>query len=144
MHIIRRSSRTIRFTRLYSGSPLSYRAPLLHDYSPDSLDTPLLPPSNTLLPRTEPTLSSLSESSAQSQKDDAVTKARVVFGSRLAGPAQRRAEINALSRNVAGVLVPPRPEEPDNCCMSGCVNCVWDIYRDEMEEWELSVVWYLI
>ena len=36
---------------------------------------------------------------------------------------------------VAGVLVPPRPDEPDNCCMSGCVNCVWDRYRDEVEHW---------
>lgn len=36
---------------------------------------------------------------------------------------------------VAGVLLPPRPDEPDNCCMSGCVNCVWDRYRDELEEW---------
>lgn len=36
---------------------------------------------------------------------------------------------------VAGVLVPPKPEEPDNCCMSGCVNCIWDTYRDEMETW---------
>lgn len=33
------------------------------------------------------------------------------------------------------MLVPPRPEEPDNCCMSGCVDCVWDRYRDEMEVW---------
>jgi predicted nucleic acid-binding Zn-ribbon protein len=31
--------------------------------------------------------------------------------------------------------VPPKPEEPDNCCMSGCVNCVWDRFRDELEEW---------
>lgn len=36
---------------------------------------------------------------------------------------------------IAGILVPPKPEEPDNCCMSGCVNCVWDRFRDEMEEW---------
>lgn len=28
-----------------------------------------------------------------------------------------------------------RPQEPDNCCMSGCVNCVWDTYREEVEEW---------
>lgn len=58
-----------------------------------------------------------------------------MFGSRLAGPAERRAELDRKSVNIAGVLVPPRPEEPDNCCMSGCVNCVWDRYRDELEEW---------
>ena len=59
----------------------------------------------------------------------------MIFGSRLAGPAERRDEIGLRSTNFAGVLVPPRPLEPDNCCMSGCVNCVWDRYRDEMEEW---------
>ncbi|KAK1836773.1 oxidoreductase-like protein [Podospora conica] len=65
-------------------------------------------------------------------------QARVVFGSSLAGPAERAerlAAIRSRSRMVAGVRVPPRPDEPDNCCMSGCVNCVWDRYRDEMEEW---------
>ncbi|KAI1468981.1 oxidoreductase-like protein [Daldinia caldariorum] len=65
-------------------------------------------------------------------------KARIIFGSRLAGPAERAERLAAIrnrSTLIAGVLVPPRPEEPDNCCMSGCVNCVWDRYRDEMEEW---------
>lgn len=65
-------------------------------------------------------------------------KARIVFGSRLAGPIERAERLAALrkrSTTIAGVLVPPRPDEPDNCCMSGCVNCVWDRYRDEMEEW---------
>lgn len=65
-------------------------------------------------------------------------RAALVFGSRLAGPierANRLAEIRKRSTRIAGVLVPPRPTEPDNCCMSGCVNCVWDRYRDEMEEW---------
>ncbi|KAI1760018.1 oxidoreductase-like protein [Hypoxylon sp. FL1150] len=64
-------------------------------------------------------------------------KARIIFGSRLAGPAERAERLEAIrnrSTLIAGVLVPPRPEEPDNCCMSGCVNCVWDRYRDEMEE----------
>ncbi|PTB62379.1 hypothetical protein BBK36DRAFT_68459 [Trichoderma citrinoviride] len=66
------------------------------------------------------------------------SRARVIFGSRLLGPAEeadRLALKKAKSTYVAGVLIPPRPEEPDNCCMSGCVNCVWDRYRDDMEEW---------
>ncbi|MCJ1399602.1 hypothetical protein MMC11_002804 [Xylographa trunciseda] len=63
-----------------------------------------------------------------------IAKARVVFGSRLVGPARRR-EIDSKSTTVAGILVPPQPQEPDNCCMSGCANCVWDLYRDDVEEW---------
>lgn len=59
----------------------------------------------------------------------------MVFGSRLAGPVERRRELDLASTKIAGIMVPPRPEEPDNCCMSGCVNCVWDRYRDELEEW---------
>ncbi|KAL1867889.1 hypothetical protein Daus18300_006164 [Diaporthe australafricana] len=68
-------------------------------------------------------------------------KAKLIFGSRLAGPAERAeqlAQLRAKSKVVAGVLVPPKPEEPDNCCMSGCVNCVWDRFRDEMEDWALA------
>lgn len=71
----------------------------------------------------------------------AAEKAAIVFGSRLAGPAERAerlAEVRARSTLVAGVLVPPRPEEPDNCCMSGCVNCVWDRYREEVETWSAA------
>ncbi|KAK8022946.1 oxidoreductase-like protein [Apiospora marii] len=65
-------------------------------------------------------------------------KAKIIFGTRLAGPVERAEKLKALQNRstlVAGVLVPPRPEEPDNCCMSGCVNCVWDQYRDDMGEW---------
>ncbi|KAF2818976.1 hypothetical protein CC86DRAFT_308117 [Ophiobolus disseminans] len=71
----------------------------------------------------------------KTQKELLLEKARTVFGSRLDAPAERRKEIEAASQVVAGITVPPRPEEPDNCCMSGCVNCVWEMYRDEMEEW---------
>lgn len=101
-------------------------------YYADLLDAPLhsvqsgtrtapAPPPAISLPKTE--------------KEERLAKARVVFGSRLAGPAERKAEIEGKSQYVAGVMVPPRPIEPDNCCMSGCVNCVWDRYRDEIEEW---------
>ncbi|KAL4888557.1 hypothetical protein BDV59DRAFT_211049 [Aspergillus ambiguus] len=65
----------------------------------------------------------------------------IVFGTRLAGPG-RSSRYNpgptppeATWKTINGVAIPPRPEEPDNCCMSGCVHCVWDDFRDEMEEW---------
>ncbi|KAL4902852.1 hypothetical protein BDW74DRAFT_157738 [Aspergillus multicolor] len=65
-------------------------------------------------------------------------KMAIVFGTRLAGPGRSsryNSGSNAAWKTVNGVPIPPRPEEPDNCCMSGCVHCVWDDYRDEMEEW---------
>ena len=65
-------------------------------------------------------------------------RARVVFGSRLAGSGYERRSSStpdATWRTINGVPVPPRPAEPDNCCMSGCVHCVWDDYRDEVESW---------
>ncbi|KAF4595501.1 hypothetical protein GQ602_001114 [Ophiocordyceps camponoti-floridani] len=49
-------------------------------------------------------------------------RARIVFGSRLLGPAEEAdsaATKRAQSTTIAGVTVPPRPREPDNCCMSG-------------------------
>jgi len=92
----------------------------LHKVAPATATAPAPPPKDSL-PKTA--------------KEENLQKARIVFGSRLAGPADRRDEIKKKSINVAGIMVPPRPEEPDNCCMSGCVNCVWDRYRDELEEW---------
>ncbi|RYO97303.1 hypothetical protein DL765_011267 [Monosporascus sp. GIB2] len=87
-----------------------------------------------------PTSSSAATTSPQptAPPSTAQEKARIIFGSRLAGPIERAERLAARrdrSTLIAGVLVPPRPEEPDNCCMSGCVNCVWDRYRDDMEEW---------
>ncbi|CAH8320177.1 unnamed protein product [Eruca vesicaria subsp. sativa] len=35
------------------------------------------------------------------------------------------------------VSLPPPPEkpEPGDCCGSGCVRCVWDVYYDQLEEY---------
>ncbi|KAK4187423.1 oxidoreductase-like protein [Podospora australis] len=76
-------------------------------------------------------------------KPKITNRARVVFGSSLSGPAERAerlARIRNESTLIAGVLVPPKPEEPDNCCMSGCVNCVWDRFRDDMEDWSAKTL----
>lgn len=62
----------------------------------------------------------------RSSKPTPTPTPKIVFGSRLAGPAVRREQ--------EGWAV-TKPPEPDNCCMSGCVNCVWDAYREEVEEW---------
>jgi predicted nucleic acid-binding Zn-ribbon protein len=75
------------------------------------------------------------DSHPKTEKEKTIEKARIIFGTRLAGPGERKKELDEASTMVAGIMVPPKPTEPDNCCMSGCVNCVWDLYRDEMEEW---------
>lgn len=60
-----------------------------------------------------------------------------VFGGRLKGQPPRSTSriIVGQSKKIAGVDVPMKPEEPDNCCMSGCVNCVWEMYNDDVRYW---------
>ncbi|KAG0135890.1 oxidoreductase-like protein [Tuber indicum] len=67
---------------------------------------------------------------------DISSKSRVIFGTRLAGPTERREAKRSGGRVVAGVWIPPKPVEPDNCCMSGCVNCTWEVFREDLEEWK--------
>ncbi|KAI7906458.1 oxidoreductase-like protein [Cokeromyces recurvatus] len=33
------------------------------------------------------------------------------------------------------IELPEKPNAPDNCCMSGCAHCVWDIYQEDMDEY---------
>lgn len=35
------------------------------------------------------------------------------------------------------ISLPPPPEKPEagDCCGSGCVRCVWDVYYEELEEY---------
>ncbi|KAK9475784.1 oxidoreductase-like protein [Lipomyces japonicus] len=64
-------------------------------------------------------------------------RARIVFGSRLTGPERQR-QLESQYRTILGVKVPPRPIEPDNCCMSGCVNCVWEGFKDDVQDWQVK------
>lgn len=95
------------------------------------LNVPSKPPSSAA---TTPDVTSGSPTS------DVAARARLVFGSSESTPDKRfrrHKERDAQASVVAGVRIPPRPSEPDDddCCMSGCVNCVWDLYREELEEW---------
>ncbi|ANB11249.1 hypothetical protein AWJ20_4052 [Sugiyamaella lignohabitans] len=61
-------------------------------------------------------------------------RARQVFGDLGSRDASRMDALHK-ARTIAGVRVPEKPEEPTNCCMSGCVNCVWEMYKDDLEDW---------
>jgi hypothetical protein len=109
----------------------------IDEYAEDPLNAPLnpiqsvietIPPPPTPPPNERP----------RTGPEEAALKAQMLFGKPTDAEtrrAEREAELKKLSTTIAGVLVPPRPDEPDNCCMSGCVNCVWDRYRDELEDW---------
>ncbi|CEP61989.1 Dpc25p LALA0_S04e05204g [Lachancea lanzarotensis] len=61
-----------------------------------------------------------------------------VFGGRIKGDPPRSSSrvVRGQTRKIAGILVPQKPPEPDNCCMSGCVNCVWEMYNEDLREWK--------
>jgi hypothetical protein len=140
----------VRFTR-NAAKRLKYLAPLQHHYAPASLPfatrhnstkaerqaIPIGGFYDSILSSPLPTIKKALEtpSLAHTQREEIAAKAKIVFGSRLAGPAERRETKAREASMIAGVMVPPKPEEPDNCCMSGCVNCVWDVYRDDLEEY---------
>ncbi|AQZ12973.1 YPL107W [Zygosaccharomyces parabailii] len=50
-------------------------------------------------------------------------------------PKSSSRRIQGDSKMIAGVEVPSKPVEPDNCCMSGCVNCVWELFNDDLRRW---------
>ncbi|KAI5955102.1 hypothetical protein KGF54_001663 [Candida jiufengensis] len=62
---------------------------------------------------------------------------RKVFGGRIKGEDRKSSSriIRGEPRIIAGITVPSRPPEPDNCCMSGCINCVWELFEEDLKEW---------
>ncbi|KAH9825527.1 oxidoreductase-like protein [Teratosphaeria destructans] len=126
-----RSAGQVWQSRFYGDSSKSQPNPF-DGYYEDLMNAPLNQAPSATRNQPEP---SPPDELPRTEKDVHLAKARMVFGSRDSGPNERQKEKEARSQLIAGVLVPPKPEEPDNCCMSGCINCVWDRFRDELEEW---------
>ncbi|TAQ86729.1 hypothetical protein B7494_g4934 [Chlorociboria aeruginascens] len=124
---IRHSSNTTKHSSKQANPIGDYYASLLSQPVPTEQQPIVSKPPTTATSSSKPPVSSTPSTPDPGPK--------ILFSSRLSSPLERRSEIVAKSTLIGGVWVPPRPDEPDNCCMSGCVNCVWDRYRDEVEEW---------
>lgn len=113
---------------LILSNPHSSTSPNVHPTTPAPVPAP---------PSAKRKLTLEEKQALEAQRAETAARLGKLF-SPLTGPekdARRAKEIEAQSRMIAGVMVPPKPEEPDNCCMSGCVNCVWDTYGEEVEVW---------
>lgn len=67
-------------------------------------------------------------------KEERIAK---IFGGRIKGEMESSSRrLRQEPRVIAGITVPARPLEPDNCCMSGCINCVWEMYNDDIQDWK--------
>lgn len=60
-----------------------------------------------------------------------------VFGGGIKGEPPRSSSriTRGKPRVIAGITVPDKPPEPDNCCMSGCIDCVWERYNEDVRSW---------
>lgn len=91
----------------------------LGDFYNDLLSAPLPKVAQSKSEKSLP----LPEWVAASGRKDIEERARKLFGS-IEGSGYERSTSDtpdATWRTINGVPVPPRPAEPENCCMSGCV-----------------------
>lgn len=55
-------------------------------------------------------------------------------------PIRRKQHSKASDPETMLRMMPPKPEPPsnDDCCLSGCEFCVWDLYDEDMKEYQKS------
>ncbi|KAJ8095546.1 hypothetical protein PM082_023073 [Marasmius tenuissimus] len=57
------------------------------------------------------------------------------------GPSLARATGGGGAQTFRGIVIPVKPREPasDECCMSGCAVCVYDLYEESLTAYKDSV-----
>ena len=55
---------------------------------------------------------------------------------RYLGEREPLLELYKLKAKTEGVPTEPRYPEPDECCGSGCIPCVFDTYEKDFEKWQ--------
>ena len=52
-------------------------------------------------------------------------------------PGEARALVSAVIARAQseGIELSTPPVEPDNCCGTGCIGCVWDGFYSELSYW---------
>lgn len=116
---------SIHTSRPLFDSPREQQAQPLGDYYADLLSSHVTPaPARSKLPTFV-----LSGDLTKEQR------AARLFGTIEGSGYEHHSSPESSWTTINGIAVPPRPAEPDNCCMSGCVHCVWDDYRDDIEQW---------
>lgn len=103
--------------RLNENTTPQYQPRGLGDFYNDLLATPLPKVAKAK------TTSDLPDWVASGGRKDVEERAKKLFGSIEGSGYQSSVSQtpDATWRTINGVPIPPRPAEPDNCCMSGCV-----------------------
>ncbi|XAR57946.1 hypothetical protein NMG60_11026264 [Bertholletia excelsa] len=70
--------------------------------------------------------------------DNAHQEAPMADEAKTNGGLGGRSPASDTRRKDETVKLPPPPEkpEPGDCCGSGCVRCVWDVYYEELEAYD--------
>ncbi|OLL24238.1 UPF0651 protein, mitochondrial [Neolecta irregularis DAH-3] len=76
---------------------------------------------------------------AHLNKDQQGDDRKIRFSSRMDTPPSVQKSKQEWIELADGIRIPAKPEPPDNCCMSGCMKCVWVLYQQEVDEWMAAI-----
>ncbi|KAK8847578.1 hypothetical protein IAR55_005437 [Kwoniella newhampshirensis] len=142
-----------------SYSPSTQLQDVLQQSSPGTTRSPSAASSDAFeTSSTSPTSTSLQETPLDTSKSDSelVTADNknkgVIAGTKIVEPIPAMKNVPGPKKEeerkrrkkemiVLGIPVPPKPVPPgeEECCMSGCINCVYTIYSSELEEYTAAI-----